>query len=123
VGGITAQETPPKVGALINFDHDSTRIKPESYDVLDNLGKALNGGLTDAVILVAGHTDSDGTDEYNYKLSVRRAQSVADFLIYRHRIDEQRLIIQGYGEASPISDNLTLKGKALNRRVEFVRRR
>ena len=121
VGGITPPEAPPKVGALVNFDHDSFRIKPESYALLDNFGNALNGGLSEAVIIVAGHTDSDGTDAYNHMLSIRRAQSVVDYLLYRHRIDAQRLVVKGYGEAFPISDNYTAKGKAKNRRVEFIR--
>lgn len=112
---------PPKAGALINFDRDSSAIDPRSYDLLDNFGRALNGGLSDAVIVVAGHTDSDGTDQYNIRLSEKRAQAVADYLIYRHRIARARLIVRGYGETAPIADNYTANGKSLNRRVEFIR--
>jgi outer membrane protein OmpA-like peptidoglycan-associated protein len=122
VGGITPPSTPPKVGALINFDIDSARIKPESYDLLDNLGNALNGGLSDAKIIVAGHTDSTGSATYNDQLSIRRAKSVADYLIYRHRISDARLWVQGFGESTPIADNTTAEGRALNRRVEFIRK-
>ena len=106
---------------MINFDYDSDIIKPESYDLLDSFGSALKGGLSDAVIIVAGHTDSSGTDEYNNMLSVRRAKAVAEYLIDRHSISEARLVVQGYGEATPIADNQTPKGRSLNRRVEFIR--
>ena len=122
VGGITEPSPPPKVGALINFDLDSATIKPESYDLLDNLGNALNRGLAEAEIIVAGHTDSTGTATYNDQLSVRRARAVADYLIYRHRISDTRLMVQGLGESTPIADNETTEGRSLNRRVEFIRK-
>ena len=121
VGGITQPLAPLKVGALVNFDHDSDMIKPESYDLLDNFGKALNGGLADVKIVIAGHTDSSGSSAYNETLSVRRARAVADFLIVRHQIADKRLIVQGLGESEPIADNQTPEGRALNRRVEFIR--
>lgn len=121
LGGITEPSTPLKAGALINFDYDSDIIKPASYDLLDSFGSALKGGLSDAVIIVAGHTDSSGTDEYNNMLSVRRANAVAEYLIDRHHISEARLVVQGYGETTPIADNQTPKGRSLNRRVEFIR--
>jgi len=122
VGGISGQEPPPKAGALITFDYDSAKIKPASYELLNQLGKALNGDLSDVDIIVVGHTDSDGTGEYNLTLSIKRAQAVADYLIYRHRIPEKRLVIRGDGEATPIADNLTWAGKTMNRRVEFIRK-
>ena len=123
IGGISEPTTPPKVGALIRFDYDSDWIKPESYSLLDNLGNALNGGLSDAVILVVGHTDSIGTEAYNNELSVRRARAVADYLIYQHNISDTRLVVKGIGESTPIADNQTPKGRSMNRRVEFVRER
>ena len=122
LGGITAPTTPPKVGALITFDYDSDWIKQESYGLLDNVGKALNGGLSDAVLIVVGHTDSRGSAEYNRTLSIRRARAVADYLIDQHAIDASRLVVQGYGESQPIADNHTADGRSKNRRVEFVRK-
>ena len=110
------------MGALINFDHDSDAIKPESYDLLDNFGKALNGGLGDATVIIAGHTDSSGSSAYNDTLSVKRARAVQDFLIVRHQIENERLIVRGFGESDPIADNRTSEGRALNRRVEFIRK-
>jgi outer membrane protein OmpA-like peptidoglycan-associated protein len=122
VGGITSPSTPLKVGALVNFDIDSAIIKPESYNLLDNFGSALKGGLADVKIIVAGHTDSTGTAEYNDRLSVRRARAVANYLIHQHRISNARLLIRGHGESAPIADNRTVEGRSLNRRVEFIRK-
>ena len=121
VGGVTKPSAPLKVGALINFDLDSDAIKPESYELLDNFGKALKGGLADTHVIIAGHTDSSGSDAYNDALSVKRARAVKDFLIGRHQISDRRLVIQGFGESEPIADNRTPEGRALNRRVEFIR--
>ncbi len=122
VGGITQPAAPLKVGALINFDVDSDTIKPESYELLDNFGKALNSGLADTRVVIAGHTDDSGSARYNDRLSMRRARAVADFLIVRHQITDTRLIVQGFGESEPIADNRTPEGRALNRRVEFIRK-
>jgi len=122
LGGITPPAKPPKVGALINFDYDSAYIRGESYSLLDKFGDALNGGLSDAVILVVGHTDSTGSEAYNQDLSVRRAKAVAHYLINKHHISISRLMVEGYGESTPIADNQTDKGRSMNRRVEFVRK-
>ena len=121
VGGITAPSTPLKAGALVTFDYDSAQIKPDSFELLDSFGSALNGGLVDADIVVSGHTDSSGTETYNQRLSIRRAQAVVDYLIYRHHVADSRLVVQGLGESSPIADNQTSKGRSMNRRVEFIR--
>ena len=122
LGGITAPTEPPKVGALVNFDYDSDWIKEESHDLLDKFGNALNGGLSDAVIFVVGHTDSSGSEAYNQDLSMRRAKAVANYLIHQHNISESRLVVEGYGESTPIADNQSEKGRSMNRRVEFVRK-
>jgi outer membrane protein OmpA-like peptidoglycan-associated protein len=110
-----------KVGAMINFDFDSYTIRPESYPLLDEFGKALTGGLKDAAIVIAGHTDATGPGAYNEELSVLRAASVADYLVSRYGIDRRRLSIQGYGESRPIADNESEGGRFKNRRVEFIR--
>ena len=122
VGGITKPMAPLKVGALINFDLDSDAIKPESYELLDNFGKALKSGLADTTVIIAGHTDSSGSAAYNDALSVKRARAVADFLIVRHQVSDRRIRVQGFGESEPIADNRTPEGRALNRRVEFIRK-
>ena len=68
---------------------------------------------------VVGHTDSTGRADYNQQLSVRRAQSVADYLMSREVIPE-RLVVTGRGQTQPIASNETPEGRALNRRVEIV---
>jgi len=111
----------PKAGALINFGFDSEEISKESLPLLDEFGKALKGGLQDSVIMVAGHTDSKGSEVYNQNLSEKRAQSVADYLRAFHGISPDRLLIKGFGEKQPIVGNDTEENRFKNRRVEFVR--
>ena len=111
----------PRAGALINFDFDSAQIRPESYSLLDEFGKALKFGLAGGVFMVAGHTDGTGSLVYNQSLSERRAQAVATYLTAHHGISSTQLIMKGYGEAKPIASNESESGQALNRRVEFIR--
>lgn len=101
----------------IFFDFDKYDLKTESFLELDRLIHFLesNSGLN---IVIAAHTDSKGTDEYNLKLSEKRAQSVLNYLV-EHKMPESRLRAKGYGEARPIVDNNTEEGMAMNRRVEF----
>ena len=110
-----------KVGALILFDTNSDVIKDESFDLLREYGKAFTGDLKDAIFIVAGHTDGDGTEEYNLMLSQKRAEAVKQFLIKEFKIDEKRLIVKPFGESQPLGSNDTPEGKAKNRRVEFAR--
>ena len=111
----------PIAGALINFDFDSSEINQDSYQLLNEFGKAIKHGLPDSVIMIAGHTDSRGSDEYNRKLSEKRAKSVADYLMLAHGISPDQLIIKGFGEKQPIAQNDTEEHRLLNRRVEFIR--
>jgi len=67
---------------------------------------------------LGGHTDSDGTDDYNQKLSQARTQSVVDYLTDAG-VAENRLVAKGYGEKEPIAPNDTKENKQLNRRTEF----
>jgi len=118
---IVDSEIVPKAGALINFDFNSAKIRPVSYPMLNEFGKALEGALSDALIIVAGHTDSKGPAEYNQKLSAKRAKAVVDYLISHHEIPPHRLGIRAYGEGKPIASNDSEEGRSLNRRVEFIR--
>jgi outer membrane protein OmpA-like peptidoglycan-associated protein len=72
------------------------------------------------MLLIAGHTDAAGSDEYNLILSRERAQAVRTYLI-EHGIAPDRLIAKGYGEAYPIASNATEAGREENRRSEFIR--
>jgi outer membrane protein OmpA-like peptidoglycan-associated protein len=72
-------------------------------------------------VSIEGHTDSDGTDEYNMTLSQKRAASVKNYLIANYKIAPERLESKGWGESKPIDKNDTPEGKANNRRVELVK--
>ena len=101
----------------ITFNTDEYLIKNEFYDTLDSVGKVLYK-YEDTQLEVIGHTDSTGDDQYNMKLSQRRANSVASYLENRG-IAGQRLTTIGMGETQPIADNSTANGRAQNRRVEL----
>lgn len=111
----------PKAGALILFDYNSAAIKEESKTLLRMYGNVLQGDLADAVLVIAGHTDSKGSDQYNLALSRRRAEAVKEFLMAEYQIADLRLLIKPYGESKPIAPNETTDGRAKNRRVEFIR--
>lgn len=111
----------PIARSLILFDFDSDRVKEESYSILQNLADALTYDLPNAKLVVAGHTDSIGTEEYNMGLSRRRAKAVKDVLVFAYAIAADRLFLRWYGENQPIASNETKQGRAQNRRVEFIR--
>lgn len=101
----------------VNFETNSDRLLPGSEQVLSDAAATLRMNK-DLVVEVAGHTDSDGSAEYNAGLSERRAITVRDYLINRG-VNRGNLEVKGYGEAAPIADNATADGKARNRRVEL----
>ncbi|WP_085315585.1 outer membrane protein OmpA [Derxia lacustris] len=99
------------------FDFDKSVLKPEGKAKLDELVSKLNG-VNLEVIIAVGHTDSVGTDAYNQKLSVRRADAVKTYLIGKG-VETNRIYTEGKGEKQPIADNKTEEGRAKNRRVEI----
>ncbi len=104
---------------LINifFDFDSYMLKPASFPELNLLLKLLknNPGMR---ILIKGHTDNVGSDEYNLRLSENRAKAVYNYLT-EHGIEKERLEYKGYGATKPVSTNDTQEGRAKNRRTEI----
>ena len=104
----------------INFDVNKAIIKPESMGTLNAIVQILKDN-TDLKFEVGGHTDSDGDDAANLKLSQARADAVRSQLMVMG-VDAARLSTKGYGETKPISDNKTFEGRANNRRVEFVKK-
>jgi len=103
----------------ILFDFDSSVLRPEARENLASLARTLGDMTGDVELLIAGHTDSVGTDEYNYRLSERRAQSAADYLMTRG-IPPARINIVGLGESEPVATNETAAGRQMNRRVEVA---
>jgi OOP family OmpA-OmpF porin len=102
------------------FDTDSADIKPESASVLLEIAKLLES-RPDLNILVVGHTDNQGTYEYNIALSSRRANAVERYLDEHHAINAGRMRSDGVGFLAPVSTNDTPEGRAKNRRVELVK--
>lgn len=98
------------------YEVDSWELKKESVAELNNLADLLDTNK-DLIVEIGGYTDSTGTDEYNLVLSEKRARSVVDFLV-SNGISSERLKYKGYGNASPIGDNITPEGRKLNRRTE-----
>ncbi len=99
------------------FDFDKAVLKPEGRAKLDDLTSKIRG-VNLEVIIAVGHTDSIGSDAYNQKLSVRRAEAVKAYLVSKG-IERNRVYTEGKGEKQPIADNRTKEGRAKNRRVEI----
>lgn len=102
----------------ILFDFDKATLRRNVEFNLVKIAAILNQ-FEEMKILIEGHTDSIGTEEYNLGLSQRRAQAVQEFLISQG-VSESRLSSEGYGESRPVADNGTEEGRQLNRRVDLV---
>jgi OOP family OmpA-OmpF porin len=108
-----------EINDKILFDIDRATIKPESNGLLDEIVTVIQKNQQIKKISIEGHTDSDGSDQHNQKLSEARAGAVKGYLL-QHGVAEQRLASAGFGESRPIADNGTADGKEKNRRVEFL---
>ena len=125
----TADGCPPKYQLIVvtdkkielkqtvYFDTRKATIKRVSFPLLDEVAQALADHPT-IKVRIEGHTDSQGSDKFNLKLSKNRAASVRKYLIGKG-VDPFRMEAQGFGESVPIEDNRTNAGRAANRRVEF----
>ena len=105
----------------IYFDVNSDKVKPESYGTLKDIAGVLNEA-PDIRVKIFGHTDSDGDDAKNLDLSKRRSESVKAELARSFSVNADRIETDGFGESKPIAPNDTPVNKALNRRVEFIKR-
>ena len=102
----------------ILFGYDKSDL---TTTAMDNLGKLVQilKDYPDTNIEIQGHTDSNGSDDYNMKLSQRRATEVSSYLRTKG-VAPSRLTTKGYGETAPVADNGTDEGRAQNRRVTFL---
>ena len=99
------------------FKTGKNALDKRSYRILDQLVDFLNQNPTIKIEL-AGHTDSDGSEVFNQKLSEGRAQSAVNYLNSKG-VNTNRLVAKGYGESKPLSPNTSAEAKAKNRRVEL----
>ena len=114
--------TPVEIGKSIiiddlHFKTGLTELDDASYRLLDQLVDFMSQNST-LKIEIAGHTDSDGSEEFNQTLSEGRAQSAVNYIIEKG-VDQNRLVAKGYGETQPLFENDTEQNKANNRRVEL----
>jgi OOP family OmpA-OmpF porin len=99
-----------------NFEFDSAKLRSGEIKKLDEV-VTFAGEYPDAQLEASGHTCNIGTEEYNQKLSERRAESVKAYMV-KNGVAAQRIVTVGYGESKPMADNNTRAGRELNRRVE-----
>ena len=116
---VEKQEGNQKIESQIKilFDVDDDSVKPSEATKLEKLADVLSK-YPENIVVIEGHTDSDGSNAYNQKLSEQRAQSIENYLINKN-LSISNLSSIGYGEAQPIVPNDTEDGRALNRRVEI----
>lgn len=107
------------VTTAILFDYNKSSILGRSYAEINRIAAVMKENPT-ARFRIEGHTDGDGDDAYNLKLSGERANAVKNALV-EMGIEASRLTTKGMGETKPVADNKTAEGKAQNRRVEFVK--
>jgi outer membrane protein OmpA-like peptidoglycan-associated protein len=104
----------------IQFDFNSDKIKPSSFEIINTFGEALKQN-TDLRIRIIGHTDNVGKDDYNKQLSAKRAEAVKAYIIANFGISPGRVQIEGKGASNPMVPNTTEEDRAKNRRVEFIK--
>lgn len=101
----------------VNFDFDKANIRSDAAGILREAATILKDNPK-VQVSVEGHTDATGSDEYNLKLSLRRATAVKQFLV-KEGVPDSRLSVRGFGETQPVASNDTEDGRAQNRRVEL----
>jgi outer membrane protein OmpA-like peptidoglycan-associated protein len=120
--GVTATpsvRTPGSFDRTVNFAFNSADLSPAARKELDVVAESLKRPNTKSLeIVISGHTDAVGTDEYNQKLSERRAEAARDYLVSQHGIEPNRLVAKGYGKSQLLLP--TEPGSELNRRVQFL---
>ena len=119
---ITKIEAPKEMTIVLderslNFDFDKSNVKPQYFELLNNLKDFIEQNNYEVTIV--GHTDSIGSNAYNFGLSRRRAEAVKAKLLEFGLAEDRIVGIEAMGEEQPIATNATKEGRAQNRRVEF----
>jgi OOP family OmpA-OmpF porin len=107
-----------EITEIVQFETNKAVLLPQSEELLKEVAEAFKEHPEIEEVQVEGHTDSQGGDKANMKLSDARAKAVRDFLI-NQGIAGSRLVAKGFGESKPVADNDTEEGRYKNRRVEF----
>ena len=115
--GAAQSVEPSSLSLPVRFAFDSYEIAPAARPQLDALAEGIKMLPPEQAVVVEGHTDASGSDDYNLRLSQRRAQAVKQYLVRFHGIDETRLLDTGRGETQPIEG--VNPNAAANRRVQF----
>jgi outer membrane protein OmpA-like peptidoglycan-associated protein len=115
--GIPEPKPYPELSA-VHFANDSAKLTDEAEGYIKGIANMLIDGYSEATVYLAGHTDSDASDEYNMALSKRRVDAVSACLL-AHGAKNGMVKMNHYGEAKPVADNKTEAGQAQNRRVEI----
>ena len=101
------------------FDSSKADLKPDAIPVLARQAEILNRYFPKAQVYVCGYTDSTGSDAFNDKLSLQRAETVRNFLV-NQSVDAARIKTQGFGKQFEVAPNTSAEGRALNRRTEVI---
>jgi OmpA-OmpF porin, OOP family len=117
--GIIVTDRELRLASAISFEGSTATIRSVSFSVLDTVAEVLRDRPR-MTLEISSHTDSQGDDANNLLVSQDRAESVRNYLLARG-VDPSRLTARGYGETRPIESNSTSQGRAINRRIEFVR--
>lgn len=122
IDGVTVQRVEEGIAVSFDsgilFDFDSSSLRPEGYKNLRKLVGIINRD-DDTILMIVGHTDSRGDEDYNLRLSERRAQSANRYMVSQG-LSASRIQIVGRGEYEPIADNDTEDGRQKNRRIEVA---
>lgn len=106
-----------------NFAFNSASLPQQAQREIDGFLSDLKGDVAGAdgtIFVVAGHTDSVGSEEYNYDLGKKRADAVSRYLITKKSMDPMKVVPVSYGQSAPVAENNNAQGRAKNRRVEIL---
>ena len=117
---VTVTEQKLEITQKIYFKFESDEIKKKSFPLLKQVGGLLNAHPKIKTVLIEGHSDALGDDRLNRRLSKKRAKRVKKFLVRKVGVPDDRLVVEGFGANRPQASNDTRKGRAKNRRVQFL---